>query len=439
MTAVRLRVAAWALLLDACTPLVGSPDAAPGGAPCVGRSSERGGVVEGDPARGVPSTPEVGLHAMGLDRAGNVYLLGAWVLSDHGDEEALVQRLRRDGTVDRGFGEGGVARVRPAGGPGYTEFLAMDEDAAGRLLFAGSVCREVPGSRAVACRALVARLLADGRADAGFGRGGQREFGLAAGGGDGPMAAYDVAADGDRVVVAGSDENQYTPTTAGFVLRLRGDGSLDPDFNGGGVRFDGAASSIVAVEVTARGYVAAGTARAGGAPRLAAFTREARPDVAFGEQGAVDLAAAGPVDVRALVAVPGGGFALAGPVATDRTRTVVARVDGRGAPVASFGGAGHVTLVGAPWAEFYTHGSALAAQCDGRLALTTWDNPSPPRVRRLLADGAVDRGFGDAGSVGLSAGTFPLGVAVDPADGALVAVAAPWEENAAASVWRLRP
>ena len=121
-------------LFVACTPLVGSPDAYTDGAPCTGRSSTYGGVVEAEPLRNAVATPEVGLHAMGLDRAGSVYLLGSWVLNSDGDEEALVVRLRGDGTVDAGFGDGGRVRVRPAGPQGYTQFLAMAEDAAGRLL-----------------------------------------------------------------------------------------------------------------------------------------------------------------------------------------------------------------------------------------------------------------------------------------------------------------
>lgn len=436
----RRAVVVLALALDGCTQLVGTVDASVASSDCPGHSSERGGAIEGDPQRSALATPEAGFHAMGLDRAGHVYLLGSWVAaSDRGDEEALVMRLRRDGTVDATFGDGGTARVRPEGNPGYTQFLSMAEDDAGRLVFAGSVCRDVGSAMPLACRGLLARLDAQGRLDAGFGRGGQREYGLSATGGDGPMVFFGVAVDGARVVAAGSDNDQYSRRTGGFVLRLREDGSLDTDFDADGARFDPGAASVVALAVTARGYLAAGTSRADGVARLAAFTRDGAPDARFGAQGVADLVAVGPFSVRALTVVPGGGFALAGPVATDLTRTVVARVDERGAPTQGFGEMGFVSIPGAPWAENYMHGGSLAAQCDGRLVVTSWSSPALPRVRRLMADGAVDRSFGDAGSVELGTGTFPLGVAVDPTDHALVTVTAPWDEGARAVAWRLRP
>jgi uncharacterized delta-60 repeat protein len=90
-------------------------------------------------------------------------LVGGTVLSPNGLQQALVMRLRSNGTLDKRFGTHGFARVARSGQ--NLRVTGLARDSAGRILIAGT---------ARAPESLVARLRPSGRRDTHFGSHGVR-------------------------------------------------------------------------------------------------------------------------------------------------------------------------------------------------------------------------------------------------------------------------
>ena len=99
---------------------------------------------------------------------------GALILSRRDGRTLHLLRVRADGSRDKGFGRGGVAQVRlPAIPELHVKPAAVD--AKGRILlvgFVGSPSAEPAAGRPRHSCLVVARLLADGRPDPGFGHSG---------------------------------------------------------------------------------------------------------------------------------------------------------------------------------------------------------------------------------------------------------------------------
>jgi uncharacterized delta-60 repeat protein len=88
---------------------------------------------------------------------------GGWNPDDDDRDDAVIARVRADGTPDSGFGRGGVVRLRTSRRVAPFEVAeAARVLADGKILVAGSDARG----------AFLARLLTDGRLDARFGAGG---------------------------------------------------------------------------------------------------------------------------------------------------------------------------------------------------------------------------------------------------------------------------
>lgn len=86
------------------------------------------------------------------------FVVGGTILSPHGSQQALVTRLKANGTLDKRFGTHGFARIARAGR--NLRVTGLARDAVGRIVIAGTA--RAPGS-------LVARLHAGGRRDTHFG------------------------------------------------------------------------------------------------------------------------------------------------------------------------------------------------------------------------------------------------------------------------------
>ncbi|MGW1767526.1 calcium-binding protein [Streptomyces sp. NPDC002073] len=187
-----------------------------------------------------------------------------------------VARYLPDGTLDQGFGSGGLARVEAFGGASGAADLAVQPD--GRILAVG-----LSGGAGFA----LARLNPDGSPDASFGGDGTVVAGFPpAFPGDAGGQATGLALQPDgRFVAVG-----YVGNTAfDFgVARYLSDGSLDTSFSGDGMataNFGGTDFGRAVAVQSDGAVVAAGSTDTGFA--LARFTSGGAPDPAFGTGGRV--------------------------------------------------------------------------------------------------------------------------------------------------------
>ncbi|HKY63536.1 MAG TPA: hypothetical protein VJR29_08965 [bacterium] len=300
-----------------------------------------------------------------------------------------VVRLRPDGSVDSGFGEGGtfLSSVTSSGPVGV---MALQAD--GKIVIAGT-----SGSDGI-----LLRLLPDGDLDPDFGSGGVADDGGVAGAG--VVQAMALQADG-KILVAGT----FGGDTGGFTLfRFLPGGELDLDFGPGGFRQDslddfvefpedlevlpdgrilsvGYTNNFVAQEIL---LAAVRYTPAGGLD--GSLDGDGILLTNFGNAGgAVGTAALPLEDGRFLVA---GGIGAAG-----SRRLFVARLNEDGSPDAGFDENGVVTVPFGFDEEFATE---LLAQSDGKILVFGVDQEGAALLlARLHPDGRVDESFGSFGKV----------------------------------------
>lgn len=308
-----------------------------------------------------------------------------------GNEDFLVLRLLADGTLDPGFGSGGV--VTTAIGATDERATAVAIDGQGRIVVGGWTLRGSNKDFAVV------RYLPGGGLDAGFGDGGRKAFGV--GTGNDEVAAVAIRTDG-RILLAGhaADGGLYEMA----LVRLDDAGAPDPDFGGGDgvVRPDvGSGDSYAsAIGLLPGGRIAlAGRAKVG-TPVHAALvvaTDSGELDPSFGTGGIVTVAIG--TSSRLLGVADGGSGKI---VATGIGRiggvdqVAVARFDGLGALDLSFGTGGVSTLATGTGAA---QANALAVQRDGKIVVagsSRTGNDDDFAVTRWL-QGPCGNGVVDAG------------------------------------------
>jgi uncharacterized delta-60 repeat protein len=227
-----------------------------------------------------------------------------------------VARLNADGSLDTGFGAGGMARHDPIRRADARD-VAVQPD--GRIVLVG---RWYKGGDAqdddVGC---VMRLLPDGRLDTSFSRDGVLR--LDHGHGDDDLTA--VAIQGRRVVVAGPGRFIFGSRGSFAVARLRPDGALDRSFGRRGRRLVSFGrrrwASAVALAMAPSGrLVVAGNAGTGierWQPALARLTRGGALDRRFGSGGRVRTRLPFGGDGSAVVVDPRGRVVIAGRASED--------------------------------------------------------------------------------------------------------------------------
>lgn len=201
----------------------------------------------------------------------------------------FAERFNADGSVDRSFGFGGVAKASAFGGSGVANAVAVGSD--GKIVVAGSVPFADPNG-GVSTRVAVARLNANGRLDTSFGSGGTEvvDLGLPA------AVAQGVAVQPDgKVVLVGYEQGSVN---YGFfnaiVARLDSNGSLDPSFAGGVLSYHhpgGGYDSLNAVALQNDGKIVTGGVDLENTP-FALFLRvnsDGTLDQSFGSGGATTL------------------------------------------------------------------------------------------------------------------------------------------------------
>ncbi len=314
----------------------------------------------------------------------------------------VVVRFEADGSLDAGFGQGGVVTIDlPGVNTQGLRGIALQPD--GRLVLCGQ------GFVSPHRRLVTLRLLEGGDLDPSFGQGGiQIEMSLAF-----DAVAEDVALQDDgRIVVVGwsVEGNQNT-----LVARLLADGALDPGFGTSGVttadfgngRDD--ASFAVLVQPGGRLVVAGGSSVSGGAHfhpydyLLAGFGPDGQLDTSFGSAGR-RLLNAGPWfdQLTDLAQLPDGRLVASGSsgLSGDRFAFGAARTSADGAPDPSFGTGGlrryPETAGSSAFAE------SVAVDPEGRMLLAgRVRTPDVMALLRVLPSGELDPSFGSGGRVRL--------------------------------------
>jgi uncharacterized delta-60 repeat protein len=328
------------------------------------------------------------------DARGRLLVLGA------AEDALVVSRYRADGSLDRGFGKGGVAEIaltplagspQPAeedGGSGEPEPTALAIEPDGGILAGGTYDTDV-GNNGAGTIAVVARLEPNGRPDP--------AFGTARGIGVPGVAKYPfnrvlaIAPQGSKILVAG--EGGRTD-----IARLDGNGEVDSGFASGGAgggdrRFDLPPGAVI----TALSVLPDGSIYAAGYRRGKFLLEYLKPSgqlqPSFGREGTV--------------------------------ATAVAKQSGCGCSFATGLGRddrGRLVLAG------FVSGRTTALRGDG----APRSEPSTIALVRYLPDGSLDRSFGAAGIVRTHhlASAFGNGVAIER-DGRIVLAASATQEPVA--------
>jgi uncharacterized delta-60 repeat protein len=259
----------------------------------------------------------------------------------------VLARYRPDGSLDPGFGVGGIVRTEFGLVQGSRAFdVSITPD--GRIVAAGFVQKGGDGQDS--SHFAVARYLPDGRLDQSFSRDGRAtvDFGY------GNDIAYAVAHQRrGRIVVAGEGtRNRYRTEDDFAFARFRQDGRLDRGFSGdgrrtvnfGGRRFDGA----YGLAVRGRSIVATGSTvvAAERAPSVAVVRLTWSGGLARGFGRRRALPSPGGGIGRAVLAEPGGRILVGGRAYSDSSQDAsdwtLLRFGPGGALDRSFGGDGVV-------------------------------------------------------------------------------------------------
>jgi uncharacterized delta-60 repeat protein len=246
-------------------------------------SSFGGGVVTGPPVVSSFGTGSIG-RGVAIQPDGKIVVVGkATDSSGTGTLGMVVERFNANGSLDTGFGSGGVARVLTGQfGDGYAVAIQRN----GQIVAVGTA-NAATGGTFVA----VVRLNSNGSLDPSFGSGGTDVINL---GTDSLALAVALQSDG-KIVIAGSQAPGLQVPNA-LIARLTPTGALDPSFNGTGAYAhqyaQGAAySAFNALAVQSDGkIVAAGAATNGNTSAdalIVRFDSNGAQDGSFGAGGVV--------------------------------------------------------------------------------------------------------------------------------------------------------
>ena len=301
-----------------------------------------------------------GALAVALQPDGKIVAAGA-----AGPDFALV-RYDREGSPDASFGAAGTVRTAFPGAASAAVFgVALQPD--GKVVAAGTVIRAGTLHFDVA----LARYLPHGSLDETFGAEGRELVVLPR---DSSWALGVAVQPDGKIVVAGSrfETGGFTGDYHGFLLaRLLRDGLSDPSFGAGGVVSTRVGAGGLATSVALRpdGRIVAGGSTLGhwtdaGSPRqhfaLARYLPDGTLDGSFGAGGIVTTAVASDAAVEDLVLRPDGRILAAGSTASE---PVLAAYRPDGSLDRSFGRSGRVRT---PLGDGHGEAHAVALQPDGK-------------------------------------------------------------------------
>ena len=340
--------------------------------------------------------------SMAIDSRGRIVVAGYIARPAH--LWAILARFNSDGSLDQGFGEGGV--VRPEwGGLGPINGVAID--GSGRIVLVGSY-QEFPlfpyPNVFTDYDFAVARLLESGAPDRSFAGDGLLTLD---GGSRGHDFGSDLALDAEgRILLSGTMSSQSSGNRLA-ALRVTDAGVPDPSFDGDGISSidfgEPGAAETIAIDPQGR-VVVAGNATVAGSQEFAVARLDAggQPDPSldgdgraaldFGTQPGVNVAADVAVDALGrLVLVGGAGYGSEG-------LALVGRLLPNGSPDPSLDGDGRLTLgLSGP-----ARAEGVAIDRDGRILVvgTRGERESEEAfLARLEPDGLLDPSFGMGGIV----------------------------------------
>ncbi|TXH48387.1 MAG: hypothetical protein E6Q97_24920, partial [Desulfurellales bacterium] len=319
-------------------------------------------------------------------------------------------RYNSDGTLDSGFGSGGIVTTAFFTSDAQANAIAIQSD--GKIVVAGF-------GRNTNNDFSVVRYTSAGALDTGFGTGGKKQ--VSVGTNDG---ATGIAIQSDGKIVVTGYAQVSTPDYDWCAIRLTSAGALDTGFGSSGIAIIDTGTGNengdgIAVALQSDGSVIlAGLLKPGGTESLgvARLTSAGALDTSFGSSGFVTSGVSGGYVLGSAVIVDGSDRVLVcgwGDDGSGLWRAV--RLTAAGAFDASFGTGGIADLRDEIEAG---NCSALALQPDGKILLggSVWrDGFLACGLMRLNADGTEDTLFGSA--LTISAGAATLGPLV--ADGTL--------------------
>ncbi|ROU06839.1 hypothetical protein D9T17_11795 [Lysobacter enzymogenes] len=371
-----LRQAASLLGLALAIPLAIPPAAAAPADGALDRSFGRSGVSS-------PQFPVYNdaLTAVAVQADGGVLALSRdyTVPDDWGRLRCRLLRLDRDGRVDPRFGEGGQVPIVLPTRIGFSSCARLLLQPDGKIVVVGSLDADL----------LLLRLLPDGRIDTGFGDGGKSVVGTYY-----IFSPHSVALQSDgKIVAVGEGYDDSAKRSVALAVRVGADGRADAGFARGGLsvtdfpelRF-GIGADQVALQPDGRILIAGGAYPLG--MLLLRLRPDGSPDPAFGQGGRVVEHIDGVYDNTAgLLLQPDGSILTShyvwptGPGAPTRGLVLRRRADGS----RDTGFRSPDLIVG----------GALLAQADGRILAVASRGENRPHgvIQRFALDGSVDAAF----------------------------------------------
>lgn len=338
-----------------------------------------GGIVLTD-LRGNEQIGDIAIQSDGKIVAG-----GSTVSPAGGSRDFALARYNSNGSLDTGFGTGGVAITHFSGGSGAIADLEIQTD--GRIVVAGNVGTITSGGFIASVDFALARYDSNGSLDASFGNGGLVTTDFA--GANSQCRAVVIQSDG-KIAVAG---NTFSIGSSDFALaRYNTDGTLDSsfglggkittDFSGGNDNDNEAASSLV-IQSDGK-LIAAGITGDFSLLdyALARYNANGSLDTSFGTDGKVTTDFFNGSDTLSEIGFePDGKIVAAGTVRPnipmppfDLVRDfALARYDKDGHLDATFGVGGKITtdLFG-----FADDATSIAIQPDGNIIVVGFGNPA---------------------------------------------------------------
>ncbi len=308
---------------------------------------------------------------------------------DNGTEKAFVARFNSDGTLDAGFGTGGV--VKDQAGPADSGIYALALQPDGKIVGAGYAYNS-GGTR---FHFAAWRFTTAGALDTTFNSTGRHvSFVINNTNRDDFATAVAVQADG-KILTAGTAYTLADQSTANFgMIRFQASGALDSGFGSGGkvnTPFSGLTSQARSVALQADGkIVVGGYVESGGVGGAASFASSrylagGTLDGSFGTGGQAVVSLGSPYDQSYdMVLDSEGRVLLAGTTFNGSTRIALLRLTTAGLPDPDFDGDG-ITAVSAG-GDLLAYG--MAFQSDGRLLIAGAAGAGAMAARLTIASDA---------------------------------------------------